>query len=119
MFDIQVWAASNTIRFYKETTHEEMLEFGDPSIVERKLTKHELKDAQWAAAEQADNVANVARVDAREEERRKWKAYHRSAGKARSDVSKVRKSAKESYSCTRSSYLPCEGAIQYWVVTLA
>ena len=56
---------------------EEMLEFGDLSMVERKLTKHELKITERASAEQAGDVAKVARIDVHEEESRKWKAYHR------------------------------------------
>ena len=35
--------ARDAVRLYKETVPEDMLEFGDSSAVERKLTKHKLK----------------------------------------------------------------------------
>ena len=71
--------------------HKDMLEFGDPSAVERKLKKHELKVAGRAAAIQASDVAKIARIDVREENRRKWKDYHRSIRQARAYASNVYK----------------------------
>ena len=68
--------ARDAVHLYKETLREDMLEFGDSSTVECKLTKHELKAAERAAAVQAGDVAKAARIDAREEKRRRLKAYH-------------------------------------------
>ena len=42
--------ARDAVRLYKKTMREEMLEFGDPGTVERKLTRHEIKVAERAAA---------------------------------------------------------------------
>ena len=83
--------ARDAVRLYRETMREGMLEFGDPSTVELKLTKHELKIAERAAAVQAGDVAKVAHIDACEEDRRKWKAYHRNIRKARAKASKANK----------------------------
>ena len=47
------------------------LEFGDPDVPESKLTKHEVKVAERAAAVQAGDVAKISRIDACEEDRRK------------------------------------------------
>ena len=59
-----------------------MLEFGVTNIVERKLTRHELKFAEQAAAVQAGGIAKIAHIVTREG-RRKRKLYHRSDRKAR------------------------------------
>ena len=46
---------------------EGLLEFADLSTVERKLTKHEAKVAERVAAVQVGDVAQISRIDAREE----------------------------------------------------
>ena len=48
-------------------------------------TKHERKVAERAAAVEAGDIARIARIDVRENERCKWKAYHRSICKARAN----------------------------------
>ena len=45
------------------------------------MTKNRLEAAERAAAVQAGDASKVARIDAREQIRRKWKAYHRSTRK--------------------------------------
>ena len=42
---------------------EDMLEFGDPSTVEPKLTKHELKVAERAIAIQVGDFGKVSRIN--------------------------------------------------------
>ena len=63
--------ARDAIPLYKETMCENMLEFDDPSAVERKLTIHELRLSGHDAAVQSGYVAKVARIEDGEDERRK------------------------------------------------
>ena len=62
---------------------EDALEFGDGSAEAREPTKHELKVAERVSAFKRGNIAEVKRIDARDEERRNWKPYHLSMRKAR------------------------------------
>ena len=81
--------ARDAVCLYKETMREYILEFGDPSMVERKLMRHVSEIAVRAAVVQSGDVAKVARIDVREVERRKWKAYHCKICKACSKPSKA------------------------------
>ena len=65
--------ARETIRFYKDTMHEDAMEFGYPLV--RAPTQQELKIAERVAAYNAGYIDKVARIDKSEEERCKWKAY--------------------------------------------
>ena len=85
----------DALRLYKKWMREEMLEFGDPSAVERKLTKHEQKTDEQADATDAGDIPEAARMDAREEDCRKWKAYHRNI---RRDHAKAFKAYRNGYS---------------------
>ena len=66
-----------------------MLELGDRSAIECKLTWHELKLAGGSVAVQVGDFAKIDRIDTRKDERRKWKAYHSSTRKARIEASKA------------------------------
>ena len=79
--------AREAVRFYKETMRKEMLEFGNPSTVEGKLMKYDLKVAERSTAVHTGDVAMSPRIDAREEERRKWMAYHRCIRKTHAKAS--------------------------------
>ena len=59
--------------------------------------------AERVAAVEAGDVEKVARIDARKNEHRKWKAYHRSVRKARANPSRVNKFAKGSHSHSDTS----------------
>ena len=50
--------------------------------------KHELKVAARSAAVKANYIVKIERVDAREDERREWRAYYRSARKAHAQAFK-------------------------------
>ena len=79
--------ARNTIRLYKDTVREDAMEFGDPNI--RALAQQELNIAERIAAYNSCDLDKVARIDEREEQRRKWKAYHRSVRKYHAGISKA------------------------------
>ena len=89
--------ARDAVRLYKDTLREDALEFGDVEAAVRLPTKHERNVAERVAAVEAGDVEKVARIDARENERCKWKAYHRSVRKARANASKANKIAKDSH----------------------
>ena len=93
--------ARDVARFYEETMRVEMLEFGDSSAVEQKLTRCELKLAERVAAIRTGDFVRVAPIDAHEDERRKWKAYHRSILKVRAKVSVASNSGQSSDSSLR------------------
>ena len=79
--------ASNAARLHKETLRDDSLEFGDIDSAMHMPTKHERKMANRVAAIEAEDVEKVARIDAREYERRTWKAYNRSIRKAPANAS--------------------------------
>ena len=91
-----------------------MLEFDDPNTVELKSMKHELKVSERAAAVQAGDIARLVRIDAREEERRKWKAYHRSIRKAPIKISKANKGRESCHIISRWLLI----YFDYYVVTI-
>ena len=68
---------------------EEAIEFSDPLASVRAPIQQELKIAERVAEYNACNMDEVARIDEREEERRKEKAYHRCICEHCADVSKV------------------------------
>ena len=81
--------ARNTIRLYKDTTCEDTKEFGDPFASDRAQTQQELKITDRVAAYNAGSIDKVARIDEREEERRKWNTYHPNVRKYLADISKA------------------------------
>ena len=90
--------ARDSVRLHKETLRAEALGPGDVDAAARVPTKHERKVAERAYAVEACDITKVVRIDALENERRKWKAYHRSAPNARANGSKANKQAKDSHS---------------------
>ena len=79
--------ARDTIRLYQNTMRKGAMEFGDPLV--GAPARQELKIAERVAAYNAGNMDKVARIDKREEERRKWKTYHSNVRKYRAAVSKA------------------------------
>ena len=79
--------ARDTIRLYKDKMCEDAIEFGDPQV--HAQTQQELKIAERVTAYNSGEMDKFSRLDEREEERRKWKSYHRDARKYRAGVSKV------------------------------
>ena len=79
--------ARDTICLYKDMMRKDAMEFGDPFV--RAPTQQELNIAERFAAYNSAGMDKVARIDKREEDRRKWKAYHRSIRKYRAGVSKA------------------------------
>ena len=77
----------DTIRLYNETIREDAMELGDSTV--RGSTQQELKIAEPVSAYNSDEMDKVARIDEREEQRHKWKAYHRSVPKYRAGISKA------------------------------
>ena len=75
---------------------EDEMEFGDPYVRER--TQQVLKIAEHVAAYNPTYMDKIARIDEREEQRRNWKAYHRSARKYRAGISKASSSKVNSSS---------------------
>ena len=67
--------------------HEDEMEFGDLYV--RSPTQQELKIAERVAAYNASDLDKVARIDEREKQRGKWKAYHRSVRKYSAGISKA------------------------------
>ena len=63
------------------------MELSDPLATVRALTQQEFKIAEHVVAYNADDTDKLARIDKCEEERRKWKTYHRSVRKYRASVS--------------------------------
>ena len=55
----------------------------------RAPNQQELKIAERVSSYNAGDMVTVTRIDEREEERRKWKAYHRSICKYRAGISKA------------------------------
>ena len=74
-------------------------------------TKHERKVAERVAAAEAGDLEKITRIDARENERRKWKAYHPCVRKSRTNPFKVKKLAKNNYSRSGSSEFFFKGAL--------
>ena len=72
------------------------MEFGDPYV--RAPTQQELKIAERVAANNAGDMDKVARIDEREEKRRRWKSYHRSVRKYHAGISKASSSKVNSSS---------------------
>ena len=85
------------------TLCEDAFEFSDVDAVERMPTKHERKVAERVTAVKVGDIGKVARIDALENKRRKWKAYHLSVRKARAKAYKANKLSKYSHSCSGSS----------------
>ena len=79
--------ARDTIRVYKDTMREDAMEYGDTLVCA--LIQQELKIGARIFAYNAGDMNKVARIDEREEERRKRKAYHRSVRKYRESISKA------------------------------
>ena len=79
--------ARDTIRLYKDTMSEDAMDFCDPDI--RAPTQQELKIAGRVVAYNTGDMDKVARIDEREEQRRKWKSYHRSVCKYHAGISKA------------------------------
>ena len=69
------------IRLYKNTLREYAIELND--IVERKLIKPGLKLTEYSAIVESGDMDEVEHIYDREDEPRKWKAYHRSVGRPR------------------------------------
>ena len=72
---------------------EDLLEFGDPSVVECKPTKYELKVGKQSAAVQPGDIAKFALIDAHEDDHRNRKTYLRSICKVRAKAAKANKSS--------------------------
>ena len=77
----------DTIRLYEDNLREYAKEFGDQSICAP--MQQELKIAERVDAYNAGEMDKVARIDEREEQRRKWKAYHRSVHKYHAGISQA------------------------------
>ena len=77
----------NSIRVYKDTMHKDSMEFGDNCA--RAQPQQELNIAERVAAYSSGDMDMVARIDEREERRRKWKSYDRSVHKNCADISRV------------------------------
>ena len=88
--------ARDTISLYKDTIIEDAMELGDPQV--RVPLQQELKIAERVAAYNSGDLGKVARLDEREEERRKWKSYHCSVRKYRAGISKASSSKSNSSS---------------------
>ena len=88
--------ARDTIRLYKDTVREDATEFGDQGIFAP--TKQELKIAERFAAYNSADMDKVTWIDEREEQRRKWKSYHRSIRKYHAGIPKASSSKGNSFS---------------------
>ena len=88
--------ARDTIRLYRDTMREDAMEFGYPAV--RAPTQQELKIAERVAAYSSGDMDKVARIDEREEQRRKWKSYHRSVRRYHAGISKASSSKGNSSS---------------------
>ena len=84
------------IRLYKGTMREDAMAFGDSAV--HGPTPQELKIGELFAAYSSGNIDKVARIDEREEQRRKWKAYHRSVRKYHAGISNASSSKGNSSS---------------------
>ena len=80
--------ARDIIRICNDTMHEDAMEFCNLLASVRAPAHQEFKIAERVSAYDACNVDKVARIDEREEERRKWKAYDRNVSKFPAEVSK-------------------------------
>ena len=88
----------NTICICKDTIREDAKEFGYPLASFRAPAQQELKISERIAAYNGDDIDKVARIDEREDKRRKWKTYHRNIRKYRAGVSKVSSSKDDNLS---------------------
>ena len=79
--------ARDTTGLYKDTMREDAMELGDPDI--RAPTKQGLKIAERVATYNSCDMDKVGRIDEHEEQRRKWKSYHRSFRKYHAGISKA------------------------------
>ena len=64
------------------------IELRDPLSNVRAPAQKKLKITERVSTYSSRDMEKVARIDEREEERRKWKAYHRNIRKYRANVSK-------------------------------
>ena len=88
--------ARDAIRIYKGTMCEDAMGLGDPAV--RARTQQELEIAERVAAYISGDMDKVARIDEREEQRRKCKSYYRSVRKYHAGISKALSSKHNSSS---------------------
>ena len=81
--------AREPICLCKDVMREDAMELGDPFASARDTTQRESKIAERDTAYNAAEMSKVARIDERDEEHRKWKAYHRNVRKYSESVSKA------------------------------
>ena len=78
--------------------NEDPMEFGDHLASVHAPNRQELKITERVAAYNAGDMDKVSGIDEREEERRKWKRYHRNVRKCVASVSKVSSSKGDNLS---------------------
>ena len=64
-------------RMYKDTMHEDVMEFGDLLASVCAPIQQELKIAEPVSAYNVGDMDKVAHIDEHEDERRKWMVNHR------------------------------------------
>ena len=76
------------IRFYQDAIREDATELGDSLANVCAPLQQELNIAERVVVYNYSDMSKIARIDERDEERRKWKAYHRTVRKYSASVSK-------------------------------
>ena len=76
------------IRLYKDTMRDDAMELGDHANMSV-AKQQELTISECVAAYNVGDKSKIARIEEREDESRKWKAYHRNARKYRESISKA------------------------------
>ena len=79
--------------------------------------KHELSVVECIAVFKAGDVSRAVRVNVREDERRKWKAYYLSIRKDHSRMSRGKKIRKNIHSRSSFSKLSYAFALEYSALT--
>ena len=97
---------------------EDELQFKDSDAVAHKSTKQELGVDDCAAPIKAGDIANVFRIEFRENELRKRKVHHRRVRKDCARTAKASKIRKNSHFQNASSKLSYQFVLEYCVIAL-